>query len=122
MAQFLYTTSLSVAGPWLIDSDRLNALDDLLEEEWKCLTKRREEMLEAEVEENLKKSLNDPFSEFREKKPTRSELQARKQKIEESLLQYGRYKTNREIIIYLRKDKKVKVTSFKEAMRQQTLL
>jgi hypothetical protein len=123
MAEFIYTNSLSISGPWLIDSDRLDALDKILEEEWLHLTQRNEDLLKTDVESKLGKSIEGTLSEFRERKPTNAELQSRRKEIEHSLLTFGRYKCSREITIHLRKDKKkVKVSSFKEASRQQDLL
>src|SRR5215212_8085899 len=53
MAEFIYTTSTSVRGPWLIDADKLEELDNILGEEEARLLKRNEERLNAEVERQL---------------------------------------------------------------------
>src|SRR5688572_11819957 len=53
MAEFIYTTSTTVKAPVLIDADKLEALDNLIEAEYKRLHERLEKKLDTEVRERM---------------------------------------------------------------------
>lgn len=53
MPEFIYTTSLVIVKPVLIDAEKLESLDRLLDEEWQRLTQRNQERLNKEVEKTL---------------------------------------------------------------------
>jgi hypothetical protein len=45
MAEFIFATSASIIGPWLLDSQQLLELERILEEEWNRLKTRNEERI-----------------------------------------------------------------------------
>jgi len=58
MPEFIYTTSLVIIRPILIDAEKLESLDRLLNEEWERLTKRNQQRLNEEVEKTLSKDIH----------------------------------------------------------------
>jgi len=150
MAEFIYTTSTSVRGPWLIDADKLEELDNILGEEEARLLKRNEERLNAEVERQLqgdyvvdskmhqlklRKLLRDDSPPKEGEEPARNaeepdreaEIEKikgeRRNEIRSNLVTrgYGGYLQSRSLTIRLKKNKKVIVKSFGEALREQSL-
>lgn len=154
MAEFIYSTSLSIRRPCLIDAEKLEALDVILDEEWARLAKKNEEKLNAEVEAQLnakhssveleqlqeelaaklqaridgKSSLDEENVNTEEeevKQKRRDEIkQKHRDEIRTRLLSYtySDYIESRSLIIQLKKNKKVALKSFGEALRQQSLM
>jgi hypothetical protein len=141
MAEFIYSTSLSIDRPWLIDVNHLQSLDALLEEEAARLSKRNRERLNTEIEEQLSHDIKLELARMREDRiKLKSEAgigdknsepaldldevkQRRREEIKTQLLShpYSDYAENRSITIHLEKNKRVVVKSFAEALRQQSL-
>jgi|ERR1035437_583272 hypothetical protein len=61
MADFYYQTSLSVRGPWLLDSAQLSELDTIVIEQWKRLNEYRDKKIEREVEQALPSEIESAY-------------------------------------------------------------
>lgn len=113
MAEFIYSTEATIRGPWLVDADKLEALDKVLDEEWERLAKRNQESIDNVVAQRMGAG-------ERELSPT--ELQDIRNRIEKEIRNSYGYKEFRGITILYEGGKRAEVKSFKEAMRQSTLL
>ena len=156
MAEFIYTTSSFDRAPWLIDSEGLEALDVILDEEEARLLKRNEDRLNAQVERELqddwfvkskistldtielRKNLGldsadrqgdeEPqkvVAQDRSREAVLQEIkQGRREEIRAKLVtaSYSDYLQSRSLTIRLKKNKKVVVKSFGEALREQSLM
>lgn len=124
MAEFIYTTSTAIGAPILIDADKLEALDKLIDDEYQRLHERLEKRLNAEVREKLESE----SSKLRRLADNEGELeeliQKRKTEITEELkvFSFRQFNESRSLTIHLKVNKKVKVSNFGEALRQQPLL
>ena len=110
-----------MTGPWLLDGDKLEALDKILDEEWPRLSKRNEDRLEKELDKKM-----EHYNDLNKLAGTRPESAEALSKIREetraSLMRYPYdYGEERLITIHL-KEKKVTVKSFSEALREPNLL
>ncbi|HEY0172311.1 MAG TPA: hypothetical protein VGB98_14905 [Pyrinomonadaceae bacterium] len=147
MAEFIYTTSITVYRPVFIDADKLEALDKILDEEMQRLHRYNESRINIEVEKGLTddweyrlgllrlqdkvrdKELQRAFDESspvsdEELSRFSDEEEAEKQKLREELRKRisSRFRETRNITIYLKGNKKTVVSSFVDALRQQALL
>lgn len=123
MAEFIYTTSTTISGPWLIDSDKLEALDKIFEEELERITKRNEELIRAEVEQRLKTDTVTALISLTDDESRRNaELDRWKKEIEAMIRSSYRYRDERSVTIYLKSNKRIVLKSFGEAMRQPDLI
>lgn len=155
MAEFIYTTSYTGRGPWLIDADRLEELDVILGEEEARLSKRSEERLNAEVERQLQNDYvveaqiadidlrrklfkiddtdrqrgesltkNDDAEKIDKEAEIEKIKQKRREEISARLVTstFSDYLQSRSLTIRLKKNKKVVVKSFGEALREQSLI
>ncbi len=110
--QTIYPTSESIPGPWLLDSDALRGLDELVDSEWKRLTALQEEMIKAEVEEKVLQRFAQLRDDAAEKKV--EEYRAEQDKY----LRGYSYRNERVINVTLRSRKTLRAQSFADAMRQ----
>lgn len=126
MAEFVYTTSSTISGPWLIDADKLEDLDEILNEHWTSLHKRNQDKRNTEIEEQLSKDVyvqeaiannaNTP-EQIEEVKTERREILESRYA---SLLYH--FREARLITIRLGPNKRIEVDSFDEAFKQQILM
>lgn len=118
MAEFIYTTSTNISGPWLIDSDKLETLDKTLDEEWTRITKYQEELIKKKVDQIMEEDQYIP----KEDDKRALEIESRRKEIEARVRSRSLYSDDRSITIHLKGNKKVIVKTFGEALRQQSLL
>lgn len=119
MSEFVYQTSESLSGPWLLPGEQLRALDNILSDEYSRLIERNERLLEVEVEDQLRRELDFESKENR----TKEEIKQKKEQIKKSLRLHHRYSESRELVIFFDKDKrKMKVEKFEDALRESTLM
>ncbi len=143
MAEFIYATSLRIPRPWLIDAKQLESLDNIVNEEEAKLSKRNKEKLDIEIEKRLKDDVGvegaifrkeleldrkrlkgGPVEEVNDEEFIEEVKQTRRTEIRSLLLNrsYSDYNQDRSLTIHLKKNKKVVVKSFDEALRQQSLI
>lgn len=106
MAEFVYETSLSISGPWLLDYEALGSLDVLLDQEWEKLVAYRDKAIADEISSALLKITPRPDEDIQE---VRNQI--------ERMVRAGfeHRRSQREITIALKNGQKVRVHSFKEA-------
>jgi hypothetical protein len=123
MADFIYTTSKTIRRPWFIDTDKLEALDKLLDEEWLRLSARTEAQLSTNIEEKLKSDFSLELARMRKEHFNEEEVaQKRRTELRDQLKEFSLYTEERSITIYLKKNKKLPVKSFSDALREPILL
>lgn len=122
MAEFIYTTQTTIPGPCLLDADKLEALDKVLDDEWEPLAKRNQEAIRTEVDRRLEDSVQIYAARLRGKELSPEELQSLRKEIEDSVRGSYGYREYHEITLFYEKGKRAEVTSFREAMRQPALL
>lgn len=122
MSTIIQKTSLEECGPWLLDGSSLEALDAILDEEWDRLNNNMSEQIEEEVSEKLRNEFQKPYSEFFNKKPSDEKLELLKNEKREALRTSYKYRTEREIIIFLKNGSKIITKSFKDSMRNLDLV
>lgn len=113
MAEFIYTTATNMPGPWLIDSEKLESLDKILDDEWARITKHHEDSIRKRVDKMIEES--------KAKGEKELDLESLKKNYEERVRAYDN-KDSRHVTIRLKSNKKIIVESFSEALRQQDLL
>jgi hypothetical protein len=119
MSEFFYQTSESIRGPWLIPGEQLRALDKILTDEYARLIERNQKVLDADVEDQLRRDLEFESRENR----TKEEIKQKRDQIKKSLRDYHRYTESRELVMFFDKDKrKMKVEKFEDALRESTLM
>jgi hypothetical protein len=112
MAEFVYTTATSMPGPWLIDSDQLESLDKILDDEWVRITKHHEDSIRKKVDKMIEEN---------EAKGANILYENPKKAFDERVRAFDG-KDERNVTIRLKANKKIIVKSFGEALRQQDLL
>jgi hypothetical protein len=102
MAELIYPTSLTWEGPWLLGSEKLNLLDEILDEFWPQLKERGGDPFKREVESRVAELL------AQGREATREEV--------EKEISWRRPKYSKTLTLYLETGKSLEVDSFKEAL------
>ncbi len=106
MARVIYPTDIEFSGPWLIDQERLEELDKIIDDEWPKLLLYKEKLIRERASKiaadkndvaNLDKYIEDLS------RPNPWDFQGRT------------------IIIYFKSGNKMEVSSFREALTEQTI-
>lgn len=122
MAEFIYRTEATLSGPWLVDTDRLEALDKILDDEWERLAKRNREAIQNELDKRIEDSFEIRLAKETEGELSPTTLESIRKQVETSIRNSYGYKENRKVTIFYEGDRRVEVESFQEATRQSSLL
>ena len=114
MAEFIYSTSSSFGGPWLIDAERLEALDEILGEQQQRLSERTQGRKALEVDRLLK----DDWLLSRMKDSHELEERTKTRKTELADQVAYKFEESQSITLRLEAEKKVRVNSFDEAQTE----
>jgi len=98
MNKLIYPDSNSFNGPFLIDSENLFELDNIIEEDWQNYQSMNDEKFNIELEEKLKTYPN-----------------RKREEVENELSSSYRFEKKRELEIIFKSGNKLQCTSFKEA-------
>ena len=80
MADFYQQTSVTIDGPWLLDSEQMTELDSIITEQWERLCDYREKKIERETEEKFPAEIESDYpkpEKKKDKEAIRGALQAR---------------------------------------------
>jgi hypothetical protein len=117
MAEFIYSTSSTLGGPWLIDAERLEALDEILGEHQQRLSERNQGRKALEVDQLLKDDW--VLSRIENLQELEERTKTRKKELEDQIAY--RFEESRTMTLRLDGDKKVRVNSFSEAQTEPSL-
>jgi hypothetical protein len=106
MADFVYSTSLTVPGPWLIDQESLGRLDKILDDASKNLALQREEAMTKEI--------NNRWPDSKDEERNRLTVELTKNNYLYAL-------PERELTLSLETGERVRVDSFTKALLDQGL-
>ncbi|MCX6828948.1 MAG: hypothetical protein NT002_06650 [candidate division Zixibacteria bacterium] len=112
-----YPTEMRIAGPWLLNDEALQQLDNILDEEWKRLESSRESLLTKDAEERLQ---------YRQEQGLHKDISEGERislinELRESA-SYPLRRSNRNINITLKGGGTYKAERFSTVMRDNTLL
>lgn len=122
MSEFVYNTRVTMIGPWLFDSQKLETLDSVLDKELERLSARKEDLIKKEVESTYESIYNDLRFKQIEGDISEETKISRLKLVEESVRRSSTYKDKRILTLFLKTGSKVKVASFREALRLPELL
>lgn len=113
MSRILHSTRVKINGPWLLEKDAITELDEIIQTEWDQLETEREKRLKNDADEHIRESYGEIENE--------EEYQA---KLEEYIESSKRYELrhSKKIIIRLSDERYIKLDSFKEAFKNDSLI
>lgn len=113
MGDLYYSTQLTVYGPWLLDTAQLDELDKVLSIAWDGLCRYREQAIRREVREILEERQNRGLQQPKNKAEEEELLES----VTEQVSQHSsNFRDSKEITLFLKGERKLKVDSFKEAL------
>jgi len=118
MSKFIYSTSESFNGPWLIDKEALSELDKVIDDAYEILNTSYEQFLDQMTENDVNESIEieKKFGELKQER-----LEDIKKKSQERIKRYYR-PLKKSISLEFAQSKKLDVNSFSEAMRDNSLI
>ena len=117
MAEFIYSTSTSLSGPWLIAAERLEALDEILIEQRQRLSERNQAQKAIAVDQLLKDDW--VLSRIEDSHELEERIKTRKIELADQVAY--RFEESLSITLRLEADKRVRVNSFAEAQTEPSL-
>jgi hypothetical protein len=114
MAEFIHSTESQIDGPFLIDRTQLEALDNILQEEWARFKEKRSEKLDQSVEDRFKEERDRSYN----KEVTSEKL---RESIRGKLEKSYDFRERKECLLYLRNGSVAKVPDFVTAFREPDL-
>jgi hypothetical protein len=113
VTELYYPTSVDLAGPWLITTEQLQALDEIIDREAVVLQTSADVRLANDLDDYIIRLYGS--SEAEKKEIVRKELCSDWQKS-------GKYQAKREVRIWLQDQKKLSASTFKEASRHPEIV
>lgn len=117
MKNFIYSTELTLDGPWILDRDALSELSTIIEDSWDRLNQRKTEIINKYVKSELEDLRKDGLLEGLSEEEHKDKENVIRERVDR---RYGNQ--SKDITIKLGKDKSYTTDSLSHALTEQALI